>query len=154
MAQEKKDNKTEALLRILEEAGKRNTAQRYEICKAIAEYPGHPTVADLYDTVRARFPMISQATVYNTVDTLRELGAITRLEIANHDHTHYDTDVHPHVNIVCRYCERIQDLHTDLVHTLIDEASRTSGFDIRPEAGLILYGICPDCKKNSTETEE
>ena len=138
--------KAVVLMKRLEQAGKRRTAQRSAICQAMVEYEGHPTVAELYENVRERFPMISQATVYNTVDTLRELGLITRLDIAHHDHTHYDLNPATHVNVACRYCGAIADVHTPSVAHLITEVGTACGYDIQPEAGLIMYGICPKCR--------
>ncbi len=140
------ESETVRLLRVLEAAGKRNTAQRVAICRSLAAHPGHPTVAEVFASVRKEFPMISQATVYNTFETLHELGAIVQLDIANHDHIHYDLDVRPHVNVVCRHCENIADLHIDSVVALIDEAGERSGFEINRAAGLILYGVCPECR--------
>ena len=129
----------------LEQAGKRKTPQRTAICRAVVESNGHPTVAEIYRRVTRAFPMISQATVYNTVDTLRELGLIIRLEIANHDHTHYDVVTEPHVNAVCRYCGAIIDVYDPSVDALLTAVAGRSGFSLSPEAGLILYGICPHC---------
>ena len=141
------------LIAALEAAGKRSTAQRYAICKVLAAHPGHPTVAEIYAGVRNDYPMISQATVYNTVETLRELGVLVALDIANHDHIHYDLDVAPHINVVCRHCENIVDLHIASVGSLIDEASARSGFAIQYKAGLILYGVCPDCRRRRSEPQ-
>ncbi|TVQ39299.1 MAG: transcriptional repressor [Spirochaetaceae bacterium] len=136
------------LLAALEAAGKRNTAQRYAICRALEKHAAdHPTVAEIYAAVRESFPMISQATVYNTLQTLKRLGVVIELDIANHDHIHYDLDVTPHVNVVCRHCENIADLHMRTVTSLIDEAAARSGFQIQRTAGLILYGVCPDCRR-------
>ncbi len=142
-----RDAKTKQLLAALEGAGKRHTAQRYAVCKALAAHPGHPTVSEIYAEVRAEFPMISQATVYNTVEALRKLGALMQLDIADHDHIHYDLDVAPHVNLVCRHCENIADLQIDTLESLLDEAAERSGFEVEREAGLILYGVCPDCRQ-------
>ena len=140
-----RDSRVQRFLDELESAGKRKTLQRYEICRALVESEGHPTVADIYRQVIQRFPMISQATVYNTVETLRELGLIIRLDIANHDHTHFDVDTSPHVNVVCRYCCAITDVHDESVDLLITSIAEKSGFRLTAEAGLILYGVCPQC---------
>ncbi len=141
------DAKTKQLLAALEGAGKRNTAQRYAVCKALAAHPGHPTVSEIYAEVRAEFPMISQATVYNTVEALQKLGVLTQLDIADHDHIHYDLDVTPHVNLVCRHCENIADLPIGTLKSLLDEAAERSGFEVEREAGVILYGVCPACRR-------
>lgn len=145
-------NLTRHLLESLERAGKRRTAQRSAICEILAAHPGHPTVTDVYNEVRRTFPMISQATVYNTIDTLRELGLIARLDIANHDHTHYEIDTRPHVNVVCRYCENIADVRTDSVDVLFRHAAENSGFEIDRDGGVIVYGVCPNCSARLAAT--
>lgn len=143
--QEHKD-KVEHLMQELEAAGKRSTPQRQAVCLALVEHGGHPTVADVFERVSQTFPMISQATVYNTIDTLEELGLLQRLEIANHDHTHYDLDVRPHINVVCRHCEYIADVYLDSLNGLLDEVSERTGSDLDRNAGVIVYGACPDCR--------
>ena len=140
-------DKINQLIDRLEAAGKRSTPQRYAVCQALVEHGGHPTVAEVFDRVRSTFPMISQATVYNTIDTLEELGALQRLDIANHDHTHYDLDVTPHVNVVCRHCEYIADVEVDKVKELLDEVSQRTGCELDRNAGLIVYGVCPTCQQ-------
>jgi Fur family peroxide stress response transcriptional regulator len=145
------------LIHQLEDAGKRSTPQRAAICQALVEHGGHPTVADVFDRVRATFPMISLATVYNTIDTLQELGLIQRLDIANHDHTHYDLDLKPHINVVCRHCEYMADVYIDALDDLLTEVSERTGCDIDKHAGLIVYGVCPECQaagKTSTAPTE
>jgi Fur family transcriptional regulator, peroxide stress response regulator len=139
-------DKIEHLMQELEAAGKRATPQRFAVCQALVEHGGHPTVADVFERVRQTVPMISQATVYNTVDTLEELGLIQRLDIANHGHVHYDLDVKPHVNVVCRHCEYIADVTIDALDHLLDEVSERTGSEIDRHAGLIVYGACPACR--------
>jgi Fur family peroxide stress response transcriptional regulator len=140
------------LLHELEAAGKRATPQRYAVCQALVEHGGHPTVAEIFERVRDIFPMISQATVYNTIDTLEELGLIHRLDIANHEHTHYDLDQHTHVNVVCTQCGRITDVQTEALDGLLQQASQHTSYAIDRSTGLVLYGTCPDCRASSQGT--
>jgi len=134
------------LLQHLEVAGKRSTPQRHAICQALVEHGGHPTVAEIFERVRIAFPMMSQATVYNTIDTLLELGLIQPLEITNHEHTHYDLDLSPHMNLVCTHCGQIDDVHSTGVDALLDQISRQSGYQIDRHTALVAYGLCPTCK--------
>lgn len=131
----------------LEAAGKRATPQRCAVCQALVEHGGHPTPTEVFEQVRSIFPMISQATIYNTIDTLEELGLIYRLDIANHDHTHYDLDVTPHINVVCRYCEYIADVEIPSLDNLLDQVSEQTGCKLDRQGGLIVYGICPTCQQ-------
>lgn len=138
--------KVDYLLNELEAAGKRATPQRHAICQALVEHGGHPTVSEIFEQVREKVPMISQATVYNTIDTLHELGLVRRLDIANHDHTHYDLDVKPHINVVCRHCEYIADVSLDMLDDLLAQVAERTGCEIDAHAGLIVYGVCPECR--------
>lgn len=139
--------KIEYLLNELEAAGKRSTPQRYAVCQALVEHGGHPTVAEVFERVRNTFPMISQATVYNTIDTLTELGLVHKLEIANDEHTHYDLDLTPHINMVCPRCGRITDVHNATVDTLLDAVQQSSGHRLCRPFALVLYGVCPECQE-------
>jgi Fur family peroxide stress response transcriptional regulator len=134
------------LLNQLEAAGKRSTPQRYAVCQALVEHGEHPTVAKVFERVRGTFPMISQATVYNTIDTLTELGLIHKLEIANDEHTHYDLDLTPHINMVCPRCGQITDVHNETVATLLGEVQQNSGHRLCRPFALVLYGVCPACQ--------
>jgi Fe2+ or Zn2+ uptake regulation protein len=140
------------LLEHLEVAGKRSTPQRHAVCQALVEHGGHPTVAEIFERVRLTFPMISQATVYNTIDTLLDLGLIRPLEITNHEHTHYDLDLSPHVNLVCTRCGHIEDVHSSLVHALLDQLSHQSEYQIDRRTALVAYGLCLSCKKTAAVT--
>jgi Fur family peroxide stress response transcriptional regulator len=142
--------KIDDLLRELESSGKRSTPQRHAVCQALVEHGGHPTVSEVYERVRDIFPMISQATVYNTIDTLEELGLIHRLDIANHEHTHYDLDQHAHVNLVCTQCGHITDLHLDALDRLLEQVSQDTSYEITRSTGLVVYGACPQCRREAS----
>ena len=141
--------KIEYLLNQLEASGKRATPQRYAVCQALVEQGGHPTVADVFERVRGTFPMISQATVYNTIDTLKELGLVHQLEIANDEHTHYDLDLQPHINVVCTECGHIHDVHSHVIDALLAEVQRSSGYQLSQQNALVVYGVCPECQRQA-----
>jgi Fe2+ or Zn2+ uptake regulation protein len=134
------------LISQLEAAGKRSTPQRHAVCQALVEHGGHPTVAEVFDRVRAIFPMISQATVYNTVDTLRDLGLIQPLDISNSEHIHYDLDPSAHINLVCTGCGAIVDLHIDLLDDLFTQVAQRTGYRLDRRNALLVYGACANCQ--------
>lgn len=136
--------KITSLLSQLANAGKRPTPQRHAVCRALVEHGGHPTVAEVYQRVRDIFPMMSQATVYNTIDTLEELGLIQRLDIANHEHTHYDLNPSAHVNLVCTRCGRIIDVHLESLDSLLQQVNQHTGYHIHTSASLVVYGTCSE----------
>jgi hypothetical protein len=58
----------QALRRALEAAGLRCTLQRLAVYDHLARSPDHPTVEDVYQSVRSAIPKISLATVYKALE--------------------------------------------------------------------------------------
>ena len=137
--------KLNRLLSKLEARGKRVTGQRAAICEALVSHGGHPTTSEIWRRVRALHPSISQATVYNTLAALEELRLIRALDILGQNHTHYDLCVDPHVNVVCTQCGRIADVQTDTLEALLGLVAVRTGYQLAPQDGVIVYGLCPEC---------
>ena len=102
--------KRDLYLNALRQAGRRITDQRRAICDYLAATTTHPTPYQVFADLSARYPEMSRATVYNTLNVLRELGAIVEIGFGA-DHTHYETDTTPHVNLICLRCQTILDYH-------------------------------------------
>jgi Fur family peroxide stress response transcriptional regulator len=128
---------------LLREAGLRSTPQRLAIVGEVFNRH-HPTVAEVYESVRRQFPTIGLATVYNTLRSLTERGFVRELPFG--DATRFDVNVEPHANLVCRRCGRIAD--SNACSDLITEINRRveAGDGFRPESQrLDIYGLCATC---------
>ena len=134
----------------LRRAGLRVTSQRVAVCEFLANTKRHPTTSQVYEAVRKTHPEISQATVYNTLNTLRDLGAIVEIG-AGTDRTHYETDPSPHINLVCLRCRQIADLQDSFAPVmLMDNIFQNTGF--RATALQVqVSGFCPDCQQAKRE---
>jgi Fe2+ or Zn2+ uptake regulation protein len=141
-------SKLNRLIAQLEAGGRRATSQRIAVCEALLAHGGHPTAAEVYESLRETHPAISQATVYNTITMLEELRLIRTLHLVGDDHAHYDLGLDPHVNAVCTACGRIADIHTDTLEALLGLVAARSGYQLSPGEGVIVYGLCPDCAKH------
>lgn len=139
------------LLARIEAGGKRITAQRAAVCAALLAHGGHPTASEIWRQVHATHPMISQATVYNTIAALEELELIRKLDIVGDEHAHYDTRIEPHVNAVCTRCGRIADVYTDTLEALLGLVASRTGYRIDPGEGVIVYGLCAACHRSPGE---
>jgi Fur family transcriptional regulator, peroxide stress response regulator len=142
---EQRATKLNRLLAQLEASGRRVTNQRVAVCEALLANNGHPTAAEVYQRVQAAHPAISQATVYNTLAVLEELGLIRLLHIVGDDHAHYDLGMDAHVNAVCTHCGRITDIHTDTLEALLGLVATRSGYQLSQGEGVIVYGVCSGC---------
>ena len=73
----------------------------------------HPTVENVWNAVRKDFPMISRATVYNTLNLFVDKGLLKRLPVGE-GRVVYDPDLSPHHHLV--------DEETGVVHDIPWEA--------------------------------
>jgi len=138
----------EQLIAKLRESEYRLTPQRVELIRLIASSEGHPSAARLYNQIKVQFPTMSLATVYKTLDLLKELGEV--LEIGLRDDSHYDGNKpYPHPHLICTKCQKIMDGELDAaVKNMVQEVEQNFGFQIVKHQ-LDFYGICPDCQNKS-----
>ena len=97
----------------LRERGHRLTPQRYAVVRATVEGGEHPSAEQLFHRVSDAYPMMSRATVYKTLDTLKAAGEVLELEFREGPNR-YDANIpsaQPHV--VCTGCGRIDDVRLD-----------------------------------------
>lgn len=137
--------KLDHFLHTLQQAGLRLTSQRRAICEYLANTDRHPSAYQVFEALATTHPDISRATVYNTLNTLQELGAIVELSFGS-DHTHYETNPEPHVNLICLRCHRIVDYHGDPgIDALAQRVLAETGFQTIA-AKIDLIGFCDECR--------
>jgi Fur family peroxide stress response transcriptional regulator len=132
----------------LKDSGMRLTPQRIAICKLLCESSDHPTAGMIYDHVRKQYPSLSLMTVYNTLDSLVNLGLVNTLGNVGDDNTHYDGDTSNHINLACISCHKIVDISISQLSNINHEISKNSGYKLLG-ARMMYYGLCPNCQ-NST----
>ena len=79
----------EHLLKKLRQRDYRLTPQRVALVRLLAESEGHPSAAQLHDQLKADYPTMSLATVYKTLNLLKDLGEVLELGFCNDD-SRYD----------------------------------------------------------------
>ena len=134
----------------LKRAGMCLTPQRIAICKYLSESNAHPTAALIFEQIRAQYPSLSLMTVYNTLNTLVDLGAVNALGDAGDDNVHYDGNASPHINLACISCHKIVDIDSPKVADLDAEVNGTSDFKVLGSR-MLYYGLCPDCQKSTVQ---
>jgi Fur family peroxide stress response transcriptional regulator len=131
------------LVARLRSAGHRITPQRLAIIKTLVDSGEHPSVEQIYRRVRKDFPTTSLATVYNTLERLKEMGEV--LELPSSGGSRYDgLNPHPHPHLRCTVCGAIEDLDVDLGPAAQEVAARRGYADVHHR--LELYGVCPRCQ--------
>jgi Fur family peroxide stress response transcriptional regulator len=134
------------MLSKLKEHDFRLTPQRLAVLKVLAVSRGHPTVERIYETVRVKFPTTSIATIYKTVNLLKQLNEVLELGFADGSNRYDGNKPYPHPHVVCTKCKKIIDPDLGSLKDITAEAADETGFDILSHR-LDFFGICGDCKK-------
>jgi len=130
---------------ILRNAGLRITAQRRAVCDHLAATENHPSPYQVYAALSAVNPDVSRATVYNTLNTLRDLGAIVEISVGT-GHTRYDTDTSAHINLICLGCDRVVDYHGAFsMEAIREQIVQDVGF-VSVAGKMELMGFCQECR--------
>ncbi|RUM87856.1 MAG: transcriptional repressor [Thermodesulfatator sp.] len=129
--------------------GLKITPQRLAILEYLEGNLSHPTAEDIYRHVRKRFPSISFATVYNTLEALKEKGLVRELYIGG-TKKRFDPNTQPHHHFFCLSCGNILDIREE-IRIKIPQKLREK--TIIKEISLLLVGICWNClPKNLTKS--
>lgn len=131
-------------VRLLEQKGLKITPQRCAILNFLQQTTGHPTADQVAEHLNRDLPMTSRATVYNTLNTLRDVGLISEV-------THepgvlrYDANIGRHHHFICKTCGRLDDLDWEMfgklpVEKLTDQYGRVDQVEV------IVRGICRECQ--------
>lgn len=107
----------------------------------------HPSVSDIYAALQERFPTMSLATVYNTMETLKEQGMVAELAI-DPAKKRFDPNVEPHHHLICLECSKVVDVFAQFPVSLSNDEKQ--GFAIMGNR-VDFYGICKDCAVQAPE---
>lgn len=119
------------------------TPQRLAILAYLEGNIDHPSADDIYKAVLKKFPTMSFATVYNTLESLKNRGSVSELTI-DPDKKRFDPNPDPHNHLICNKCRKILDIHID--YELRVPYEKKQGFEITGNH-IKFYGICPKCRR-------
>jgi Fur family peroxide stress response transcriptional regulator len=123
----------------------RLTPQRLAVLKVLALSQGHPTVERIYETVRAEFPTTSIATIYKTVNLLKQLNEVLELGFPDGSNRYDGNKPYPHPHVICTKCKKITDPNLGSLKDLTKEVIEETGFQILNHR-VDFFGTCRDCQ--------
>ncbi|MDX1708776.1 MAG: transcriptional repressor [Desulfobacterales bacterium] len=123
----------------------RLTPQRLAVLKVLAVSDGHPTVERIYETVRAEFPTTSIATIYKTVNLLKQLNEVLELGFPDGSNRYDGNKPYPHPHVICTKCHKITDPNLGSLNELTKEVIKETGFQILNHR-VDFFGTCRDCQ--------
>ena len=119
------------------------TPQRLAILNYMDGNKSHPSADTIYSAVSKKFPTMSVATVYNTLEALKNKGALQELTIEP-GKKRYDPETTSHHHLICIECKNIIDIFKKFKLDFSD--SMANGFEIKGHH-IEFYGVCPKCSK-------
>ncbi|HAT71587.1 MAG TPA: transcriptional repressor [Elusimicrobia bacterium] len=126
----------------------RMTPQRAEILRFLDGNKSHPSAEDIYARLKRKFPGMSFATVYNTLQTLLARRQIAEIKI-DPARKRFDPGLTPHSHLFCVRCCLITDLPAG---RLAPPKNLPKGFKIL-SCNIEYYGICPACGRGGNKGE-
>lgn len=112
------------------------SAQRVAVAEYVLETDEHPSADQVWARVRASFPLISRATVYNTLHLFVERGLLRELVLAE-GRVVYDPHVAPHHHFIDDRTGVIEDVPWDAIR--VADVDKLEGYHIH-EYQVVLRG--------------
>jgi Fur family iron response transcriptional regulator len=103
---------TEQIQAKLQAAGVQPTLQRIAICKFVLCEADHPTAEQVTKWAEKNLDKISQATVYNTLNTLVDAGLLRVFKFTHSDKVVYDSSTHDHYHFLDEVSGTLYDIET------------------------------------------
>lgn len=127
----------------------RMTPQRAEMLRLLVGNKSHPSAEELYSRLRRKFPGVSFATVYNTLQSLLAAGGLAEVRI-DPARARFDPCVTRHAHLMCVKCGRVEDIKAPARPPVA--AGKPAGFKVL-HYSLEFYGVCPACGKRAGKKE-
>jgi Fur family peroxide stress response transcriptional regulator len=121
--------------------GFKRTPQRLAILEYLDGNACHPSAEDIYKAVGRKNPSMSFATVYNTLNTLVQNGAIRELTI-DPERKRYDPDTSAHHHLICLSCKKVVDIGGQFNVELPKSTAREF---VLTGNHIEFYGECAPC---------
>lgn len=124
------------LIATLQAHGIQPSAQRLAVAEYVLATREHPSADKVFARVRGKVPMISRATVYNTLNLLVREGLLRQL-VLEEGRVVFDPNLAPHHHFIDDDSGRIEDLPLDTVR--LGELRLPRGYALR-EVSVVLRG--------------
>jgi Fe2+ or Zn2+ uptake regulation protein len=125
-----------SLERVLADRGIQPSAQRLAIAEYVLATTDHPGADKVFEEARARIPMISRATVYNTLNLLVRKGLLRELVLAPGKIV-FDPNLEPHHHFIDEATGAIHDVPWDALE--VRDVGALRGVKVR-DYQVVLHG--------------
>ena len=137
-----KKRPTEEVIQILKDKGLRVTPQRFSVYANLLSRSDHPTAEQILQDLNKDFPVTSQATIYSSLQALKEVGLIKEV-LLEESASRYEANMQPHHHFLCNHCGVIEDIPWETFAVSGIEKLRPG---LQPKSYEVMgRGICDRC---------
>mgnify|MGYP002857261460 CR=1 FL=1 len=140
----------EKLDKFLKDNGRRRTPERFKILERALEFSKQFSVEDLVEAMSHKNFIVSQATVYNTVQLLVEAGVLRQFSVKNRSHYERVDNV-SFIHLKCEHCGKVK-LVKDPNFMAYMNARKFMAFTTS-YYNLTVYGVCNDCARRIKQSK-
>lgn len=127
----------------------RMTPERFAILDAVLDIQGHFDAEALYYRLMATGVKVSKATVYNTLDVLRDCGLVSKYRFAENTSRYEKAFGRPHHHhLICLQCGDIIEFTNEKLDKIQEEECSSRDFSTQSST-LQIFGTCSKCKKEA-----
>ncbi|WP_080793898.1 Fur family transcriptional regulator [Corynebacterium pacaense] len=126
--------------------GVRSTRQRKAVVDVLNELDHFASAKEIHSELDSRSLAVGLTTVYRTLQSLTEIGAVDVLNVAGGE-TLYRQCVagHHHHHLVCTRCGKTVEIDGGPVESWAREVASSHGFLVSSHEAEV-FGLCPDCQ--------
>ncbi len=136
----------DAIVQTLKSKGMRVTPQRYAVYANLLSRQDHPTVEQILVDLNREFPVSSQATVYSSLQALRDVGLVREV-LLEEGVCRYDANIDPHHHFRCRGCSKIVDIPWSAFQEL--DLGQFSARIYAESYEVTVQGLCATCHQSA-----
>jgi Fur family transcriptional regulator, peroxide stress response regulator len=125
-------------------AGLKLTPQRFAVLDFLVRSREHPTADQISAALNSSFPRASRATIYNTLNALRDAGLVHEVYMDDAV-ARFDANLDEHHHFVCRICDRLEDVPFEVVGEL--PARRLKPGHTVENYEIVMRGVCARCQQ-------
>lgn len=129
---------------FLREKGIKPSYQRKRIYEYLYENRVHPTVNEVYSGLIKEIPVLSKATVYNTMKLFKDKKIVDVLPIEGNEARFDLKDQNPHGHFKCVKCGNVYDV---VIDTDMEDFIKGLKGCVIEEQSFNFKGICKECNE-------
>jgi len=138
----------EEFKRAIKNKGLKYTPQREQVFKEIISTKGHFEIEQMVHKIRQKNIPVSRATVYRTLNIMKELGFVEEV-IKINNKTIYEISIKEHHDhLICTSCRKIIEFQSEDIEKLQDKVCAEYGF-LPKFHRLEIFGLCSKCQKKA-----